>query len=183
MRDIALPEVKLPEIRLPDGLREMTLDDIVQAAQGRVQAAQVSLPKKADLPNVDLPKVDLPKVELPKQIADRLAGRRRPNPILPIAGILAVGAVIAGAIWLVTSPVTGPRVRHAVDDLRNRMTGRRTDLIRYDEEDDLGSLLTEPTADRSSMTLDPFASSGTASGLGNGVPVGPGELPEGVARG
>ncbi|HET9520058.1 MAG TPA: hypothetical protein VFO73_03330 [Candidatus Limnocylindrales bacterium] len=132
MAEITLPEVKLPDIKLPDGLREMSRDDIVQAAK------DIHLPKKLEFPDLDLSKANLP-----KQVTDRLPGRRRTNPILPIAAFLAVGAAIAAAWYLITSPVTGPRIRVAVNDLRSRVTGERTDLVRYDDDKDLGSLLPE----------------------------------------
>jgi hypothetical protein len=138
MAEITLPEVKLPDIKLPDGLREMSRDDIVQAAK------DVHLPKKFELPDLDLSKANLP-----KQVTDRLPGRRRTNPILPIAAFLAVGAAIAAAWYLITSPVTGPRIRVAVNDLRSRVTGERTDLVRYDDDSDLGSLLPERDAQAS----------------------------------
>ncbi len=77
MPEINLPEVKLPEFKWADGLREMSRDDIVNAAR------DVRLPKKSDLPDIDLSKI-----ELPKQISDRLPNRRRTNPILPIAGFV-----------------------------------------------------------------------------------------------
>ena len=116
MAEITLPEVKLPDIKLPEGLREMTRDDLVQAAKD---------------------------VHLPKQVMDRMPGRRRTSPILPIAAFLVVGAAIAAAWYLITSPVTGPRIRVAVNDLRSRVTGERMDMVRYDDDRDLGSLLPE----------------------------------------
>ncbi|HEV8546932.1 MAG TPA: hypothetical protein VGQ64_11600 [Candidatus Limnocylindrales bacterium] len=176
MAQISLPEVKLPDIKLPDGFREMNRDDIVQAAK------DMRLPK-VDLPNkIELPDIDLSNLELPKPIADRLPNRKRANPILPIAGLLAVGAVIAGLWYLITSPVTGPRIKTAVNDLKSRVTGERTELVRYDEEGDLGSLLSDAgdRPKRSSMSSRPYESSSAVPADGTGVPVGPGEAPEGV---
>jgi len=168
MPEITLPEVKLPEIKWPDGLRDMNREDIVNAAR------DVRMPKRSDLPDIDLSKI-----ELPKQITDRLPNRKRTNPILPIAGLVAIGAAIAAAWWLITSPVTGPRIRHAVNDLKARMNGESNDLVRYDDESDLGSLLADsPTGSRSSMTSDPYTTSNGMTDLGEGVPVGPGEMPE-----
>ena len=170
MPDISLPEVKLPEIKWPDGLRDMNREDIVNAAR------DVRMPKRSDLPDIDLSKI-----ELPKQITDRLPNRKRPNPLLPIAGFVAIGAAIAAAWWLITSPVTGPRIRHAVNDLKARMNGESNDLVRYDDESDLGSLLADsPIASRSSVTSDPYSTSNGTTDLGEGVPVGPGEMPEGA---
>jgi hypothetical protein len=171
MREITMPEMKLPDIKLPEGLRDMTRDDIVQAAHdARVRGAE--LQKKIELPDIDLSKVDLSKidlsgVELPKQIADRLPRRRRPNPLLPIAGIMAVGAMIAGVWWLFTSSVTGPRVRSAVNDLKQRVTGETSDIVRYDNDQNLGSLLGE-SADGSSST--------------DGMPGNPGTMSEAVGQ-
>jgi hypothetical protein len=130
MPEITLPEVKLPDIKLPDGFRDMNRDDIVKAAK------DVHLPR-----NVDLPDIDLSKVSLPKQISDRLPNRRRPNPIVPIAAFLAIGAAIAAAWYLITSPVTGPRIKHAVIQLKSRVTGEPVDVVRYDDDANLNSLL------------------------------------------
>ncbi len=137
MPELSLPEVKLPDIKLPDGLREMSRDDILHAARD-VRLPRMDLPKR-----IEMPDIDLSKVELPKQISDRLPGRKRTNPILPIFGMLAIGALLAGIWYLVTSPVTGPRVRTAFSDLRSKVTGQRTDMIRYDDDLDLGSLVRE----------------------------------------
>jgi hypothetical protein len=170
MPDISLPEVKLPDFKLPDGFRDMNREDIMNAAR------DVRLPKR-----IEMPDIDLSKVELPKQIADRMPNRKRTNPILPIAGFLAVGAMIAAAWWLITSPITGPKIRSAVNDLKSRMNGEPNDLVRYDNDSDLGSLLADsPDASRASMTSDAYTSSAGMSDLGDGVPVGPGEMPEGV---
>ena len=99
------------------------------------------MPKRSDLPDIDFSKI-----ELPKQITDRLPKRNRPNPLLPIAGLVAIGAAIAAAWWLITSPVTGPRIRRAVNDLKSRMNGEPNDLVRYDSDVDLGSLLADSPA-------------------------------------
>jgi hypothetical protein len=176
MRDITLPEVKLPDIKLPDGLRDMTRDDIVQAAHdARVRGME--LQKK-----IEMPDIDLSKVELPKQISDRLPGRRRTNPLLPIAGVMAIGAAIAGIWWLFTSSVTGPRVRSAVNDLKQRVTGESNDLVRYDNDDDLGSLLADAGEGRTSMGSTPYTSTNGIDPLTAGSPVGPGVQPEGVGQ-
>jgi hypothetical protein len=131
MPDIKLPEVKLPDIKLPEGMREMNTDDIVQAA------------RDVKVPKIELPDIDLSKVDLPKPIAERLPGRRRPNPIVPLLGLFVIGAIVAALWWLFTSSATGPRMRSAVNDAKARVTGQRNDLVRYDDESDLGSLLGE----------------------------------------
>jgi hypothetical protein len=175
MPEINLPEVRLPDFKWPEGLRDMNREDIVNAAR------DVRLPKRSDLPDIDFSKIDLSKVELPKQITDRMPNRKRPNPILPIAGLLAVGAAIVAAWFLITSPVTGPRIRSAVNELKARMNGESNGLVRYDNDSDLGSLLTDSSdASRSSMTSEPYASSAGMSDLADGVPVGPGAMPEGA---
>lgn len=175
MPEINLPEVKLPTVKLPEGLRDMTRDDIVNAA------------KDVRMPKIEMPDIDLSKVELPKQVTDRLPKRNRTNPFLPIAGFVAIGAMIAAAWWLITSPVTGPRIRSAVNDLKARMNGEPNDLVRYDDEKDLGSLLSEtPETGSSAVAADPsmtsnrYGAASVVSDLGEGVPVGPGEMPEGA---
>jgi hypothetical protein len=180
MPEIKVPEVKLPEFKLPDGLRDMSREDIVNAAR------DLRMPNRSDLPEIDLskvemPKVDFSKVELPKQIADRMPKRNRPNPILPIAGVLAIGAAIAAAWWLFTSSVTGPRIRSAVNDLKARMNGEPNDLVRYDSDVDLGSLVTDSSnAHSPSSSFDAYETSNGIADMGEGVPVGPGELPQGA---
>ena len=161
MREITMPEVKLPDIKLPDGLRDMTRDDIVKAAHD----VRDSLPKRADMPDIDFSKV-----QVPHQITDRLPGRKRTNPLVPVVGLVAVGAAIAAVWWLFTSSITGPRVRRGVADIRNRLTGESTDVVRYDNESDLGSLLTDEAAGRMSM-----------SDLSNGTPAQSTGMPEGVS--
>jgi hypothetical protein len=150
MAHITLPEVKLPDIKLPDGFRDMSRDDIVQAAQ------DLHMPK-VDLSKIEMPDIDFSKFEMPKAITDRMPNRKRSNPLLPIAALLAVGAVIAAVWYLITSPVTGPRIKTAVNDLKSRMTGEPTDLVRYDNDGDLGSLLEDGTdqAHRSSISETP----------------------------
>lgn len=173
MPDINLPEVKLPDIKLPDGLREMTRDDLVNAARD-VRLPKVELPKRVELPDIDLSHVDLP-----KPIADRLPNRRRPNPFLPFAGLLAIGAMVAAAWWLFTSPRTGPRVRVAFNDLKARVTGQRHDLVRYDDEQDLGSLVGAEERSTAGTYTSPTTAGGMATPAGSSdfseVPVGRGE--------
>jgi hypothetical protein len=171
MREISMPEVKLPDIKIPEGLRDMNRDDIMRAAHDVRLPSRIELPD-IDLSKVDLSKVDLSKVELPKALADRLPRRRRPNPLLPIAGIAAIGALIAAAWWLFTSPLTGPRARSVVSDLKQRVTGERNDVVRYDNEENLTSLLTTDGEGHSAMGSEPFSSTADMSDLGNGVPAG-----------
>ena len=148
MPDITMPEVKLPDVKLPEGLRDMNRHDIQAAFNDR-------MPKKADLPDIDLSKAQksverrLRDVDLPKVVEDRLP-RRRTNPVLPIAAFLAVSAAIAAAWWLITSPTAAVRVRETADRTWRKVTGRTTDLVRFDDEDDLTSLLPNPSVDRPS---------------------------------
>src|SRR6185295_8121286 len=107
MPDISLPEIHLPDVKLPGGLRDMNRHDIQNAINDR-------LPKKVEMPDVDLSKIDLPKavedrlsqvekavnrLDLPKAIEDRMPGRKRSNPILPLAALLAIGSMFAAAWW------------------------------------------------------------------------------------
>jgi hypothetical protein len=174
-------EITMPDIRLPEGLREMSRDDIVQAARDVGLAARdIGLPNVSLPSKIEVPDIDVSKVELPKSLADRLPRRRRMNPILPIAGVLAVGAMIAAAWWLFTSSLTGPRVRSAIGEIKQRVTGERTDVVRYDNEENLGSLLTDAGKGRAAMDSDPYTSTADLSDTTHGVPVGPGIQPEGV---
>jgi hypothetical protein len=164
MPEVNMPDVKLPSMKLPDGLRDMSREDIVNAA------------KDIRMPKLEMPDIDFSKVELPKQVTDRLPGRKRSNPILPIAGVVALGAMVAAAWYLITSPVTGPRIRSAVNDLKARMNGEPTDLIRYDDEKDLGSLISDSpemsssaVADDPSLTSNRYGASSVVSDL-DGVP-------------
>jgi hypothetical protein len=168
-----MPEITLPEIKFPDGLREMTRDDIVQAAK------DVRLPKQIKMPDI------LSNVELPEEIEERMPGRRRANPMLPLLALTVVGLAVVAAWWLFTSATTGPRVRRALDDLRTRMQGEPSDLIRYDNEEDLGSLLGQQgdTARSQPYATEPFGTADVGEmghDNGPGVPVGPGGSAEEV---
>ena len=159
MPDITLPEVKLPDIKLPDGLRDMNRRDIQNALGDR-------LPNKVEMPDVDLSKVDVPKavderlkrvekwvdsIDLsktaPGKAIDARLNPRRPNPLLPIAALVAVLSAMAAAVWLITSPTAATRVRDTADRTWRRVTGQNTDLIRRDDDGDLASLLGSSAAD------------------------------------
>jgi hypothetical protein len=177
MPEINMPEVKLPDVKLPDGFRNMTKDDIVDAAK------DVRLPKDVKMPRkIEIPGIDLSGIQLPDAIADRLPGRRRTNPLIPLLALTVVGLAVVAAWWLFTSATTGPRVRRAVDDLRSRMNGEPNDLIRYDDETNLGSLVDQDLS--RSSTDSPYASEpfGTSEvgemGYDAGVAVGPGATAE-----
>jgi hypothetical protein len=167
MPEITLPEVKLPDVKLPEGLRDMTRDDIVQVVR------DVKLPK-----NIKLPEVDMSGVDLPDAIAERMPGRRRTDPRIPLLALTIVGAVFAAAWLLLSSSTTGPRIRSAVDGMKRRMNGESSDLIRYDDETDLGSLVgtadawTTPTP--SPTASDPYGIGSNGFDDAAGVAVGPG---------
>ena len=174
MPDITLPEVKLPDIKLPDGLRDMNKRDIQNALGDR-------MPKKVEMPDVDLSKVEVPKavddrlkrvekwvdsIDLsktaPAKAIDARRNRRRPNPLLPIAALVAVLSAMAAAVWLITSPTAATKVRETADRTWRRVTGQNTDLIRRDDDGDLASLLD------SSHTTD-TSEAGTWAGTGSDV--------------
>jgi hypothetical protein len=169
MAEITLPEVKLPDIKLPDGLRDMTKDDIVKTVKEtskdvRAAAKDVKVPDK-----ITLPDIDLSNVELPDEIADRIPGRKRTNPFVPLLALTVIGLAFVAAWWLFTSATTGPRVRRAVDDLRSKMNGETNDLVRYDDERDLGSLVGQDTGletgtDTYGMPGAPFSDQATGYG-------------------
>lgn len=183
MPDISLPEIHFPEIKLPDSLRDMNRHDIQNAIGDR-------MPKKIEMPDIDLSKVDLPKavddrlarlekainrLDLPKAVEDRMPRRKRTNPILPIAALLAVGSMFAAAWWLITSPTAGLKVRQTADRLKARMSGQETGIQRYDDDGDLGSLLPDPDQTRPSVENetwpDTFADLGQTVSAGNGASV------------
>ena len=168
MPDITLPEIHLPEVKLPEGLREMTRQDIQNAIGDR-------LPRKIEMPDVDLSKVELTKAvesRLPKAIESRLPNRRRQNPIMPIAALLAIGSLVAAAWWLITSPTAMTRVRETTDRIRSRMGCGSTALQPYDNADHLGSLLPNPEQTRPSVEAetwpDTFSDVGENVRSGNG---------------
>src|SRR5690242_16631562 len=188
MPDLSLPEVHLPDIKLPDGLRDMNRKDIQQAFNDR-------MPKKIEMPDIDLSNVQLPKVvddrlkavekrldaidlsdvPLPKAVENRLRPKRRSNPILPLAAILAVGSAFAAAWWLITSPTAAVRVRQSADRMWRRMTGQNLDLIPYDDDDDLASLVPTPAdTDVTRPTTESDAWPDTFSDLGETVRAGNG---------
>jgi hypothetical protein len=154
MPDLSLPEIHLPDIKLPDGLRDMNRQDIQSAIGDR-------LPKKVEMPDIDLSKVDLPKavearlskvekainkMDLPKAVEDRLPQRKRSNPIFPLAAILAVGSMFVAAWWLITSPDAATRVQTTAKRIRARVTGEELAVQPYDNDADLGSLMSDDRA-------------------------------------
>jgi hypothetical protein len=155
MPDITLPEIHLPEVKLPDGLRDMSRHDIQSAISDR-------MPKKVDFPDVDLSKIDLPKA-----VEDRLPRRRRSNPIMPIAAVLAIGSLVAAAWWLITSPTAMLRVRETADRIRSRIGGYETDAAER-----LETLLPDPNQTRPSVEAETWPD--TFSDLGDTVQAGNG---------
>jgi len=191
MPDISLPDVHFPDIKLPDGLRDMSRRDIQSAINDR-------MPRKVEMPDIDLSNVQLPKVvddrlkmvekrldaidlstiPLPKAVEKRLRPKRR-NPILPFAAILAVGSAFAAAWWLITSPDAAVRVRESADRVWRRLTGQELAMTRYDDDDDLASLI--PTPDDTNVTRPTTESEAwpdTFSDLGETVTAGNGSATE-----
>lgn len=149
MPTITLPEVDLTKVRIPE----------------------------LDLSNVELPKVDLSKaveghvktvtdwadgLELPKVGREQRSGG---FPFLPIAAFVAVMAAIAAAFWLVSSPTAATRVRDSADRTWRRVTRQATDMVRYDADDDLASLLPSRDAESSGMSDAADAAGAAASDL------------------
>jgi hypothetical protein len=180
MPELSLPEIRLPEIKLPEGLRNMNRQDIQDAIGDR-------MPKKIEIPDVDLSRVELPKavearlekvekaiskLDLPKAVEDRLPRRKRSNPILPLAAILAIGSMFAAAWWLITSPTAVTKVRETADRIRARVSGDETALTRYDNDDDLGSLIPDQAQTRPSVEAETWPD--TASDLTASVTAGNG---------
>lgn len=196
MPDLSLPEIRLPDIKLPEGLRDMNRHDIQNALGDR-------LPKKIEMPDVDLSKVDLPKalddrltklekaikdidlekaiskIDLPKAVEDRIPGRKRSNPILPLAALLAVGSMFAAAWYLITSPTASDKVRETAERIKARVTGQETALQRFDDDHDLGSLLPDPDQTRPSLENETWPD--TLSDLGETVAAGNGSGSEHTA--
>jgi hypothetical protein len=189
MPDLSLPEIRLPDIKLPEGLRDMNRHDIQNAIGDR-------MPKKLEMPDVDLSKVDLPKalddrlnqlekaigkIDLPKAVEDRMPGRKRTNPILPLAAIIAVGSMFAAAWYLITSPAASDKVRETADRIKAKITGQENALERFDDDKDLGSLLPDPEQTRPSLENETWPD--TMADLGDTVAAGNGsssEHPAGV---
>ena len=175
MPDISLPEIHLPDVKLPEGLRDMNRKDI-QKAIGDIRTPR--LPDRIEMPDIDLSKVEMPKAlegRLPKAVESRLPVKRRSNPFLPLAALLAIGTMFAAAWWLITTPDAGLRVRQTVDRLRMKLTGQPTDVVLYDDDGNLTSLLPDeetsrPTAEAESWP-DTYADARQAVRAGNGSPV------------
>jgi hypothetical protein len=162
MPDLSLPEIHLPDIKLPEGLRDRNRHDIQNAISDR-------MPKRIQMPEIDLSSVELPKavedrlskvekainkMDLPKAVQDRMPGRKRTNPLLSIAAVVAVLSMFAAAWWLITSPTASLKVREAAGRIKTRVTGEETGLERYDNDTDLGSLLPSPDETRPSVETE-----------------------------
>src|SRR3954453_3441941 len=165
MPDPPLPEPHLPDVKLPDGLRDMNRQDI-QAAIGDRMPRKIEF-RDVDLSKIDLSKIALSKVELPKSLEDRLPRRKRTNPILPIAAVVAIGSLIAAAWWLITTPMATLKVRKTADRLMARVTGAETGVERYDDDANLGSLL--PDSDQSRPSIENETWPGTTTDLGGTI--------------
>jgi hypothetical protein len=162
--EIAVPELTVPEVRLSD--IKLPDVDISKMEMPKVDFSKVDMPK-IDLSKVELPKIDLSKIELPKVGREERGG----FPFLPIAAFLAVIAAIGAALWLVSSPTATARVRESADRTWRKVTRQATDVIRYDEDDDLASLL--PNPDQTRPTGEEEAWPDTFAELGESVSVTP----------
>jgi hypothetical protein len=175
MPDISLPEIHLPDVKVPEGLRDMNRRDIQNAISDQAS----KMPRRIEMPAIDLSKVELPKAlegRLPKSVESRLPMRRRSNPILPLAAILAIGSMIAAAWWLITSPTASTRVRETVNRLRYKLTGNSTEVVLYDDDGNLSSLLPDPNQTRPSTESETWPD--TSSDLGDTVSAGNGSTTE-----
>ena len=168
MPDISLPELHLPDVKLPEALRDMNRKD-VQKAISDFNPPQ--LPKRIEMPDIDLSKIEMPKAlegRLPKSIEDRLPMKRRSNPILPLAALVAIGSMIAAAWWLITTPDAATRVRETADRLRLKLTGQPSDVVLYDDDGNLSSLLPDQGTTRPTIESESWPDSGDAIRAGNG---------------
>jgi hypothetical protein len=169
MPDISLPELHFPDVKLPEGLRDMSRKD-VQKAFSDINPPQ--LPKRIEMPDIDFSKIEMPKAlegRLPKALEDRLPMKRRSNPILPVAALLAIGSMIAAAWWLITTPDAGMRVRQTADRLRLKLTGQPADVVLYDDDGNLSSLLPDQSTTRPTVESESWpADTGDTIRAGNG---------------
>ena len=151
MPELTIPEVRLTDIKLPE-----------------VDLTKVEMPK-VDLSKVELPKIDLSKIDLPKMELPRITREQRGSgfPFLPITAFVAVIAAIGAALWLITSPTATTRVRDTADRTWRKVTRQATDMIRYDEDGDLASLLPDPDQTRPSAEMETWPD--TLADLGDSV--------------
>jgi hypothetical protein len=169
-RRSAMPELTMPEVRLKDVKRPEV--DLSKVEMPKIDLSKVELPK-VDLSKVEMPKVDLSKIEMPKIDLSKMTRQpqqRNGFPFLPIAAFVAVMAAIGAALWLVTSPTATTRVRESADRTWRKVTRQATDMIRYDEDDDLASLL--PNPDQTRPTAEEEAWPDTLADLGDTVKTG-----------
>ena len=205
MPDISLPEVRLKE-KLPEGLRDMTMDDIQKAmpdvrlpridiagearsagrsaerAANRARKAAEKAARQAAREADKATKASRKSVgreasKAARAVENVLPRRRGPNPV-PIAILFMIGGLVVGWI-LASNPSTGPRIAAGLDRLRMRFDewrGRGMDQL--DDEWDTVEPRAFTESPRAPIESDPFASNLGSSETG--VPVGPGELPEGM---
>lgn len=200
-----MPRFSLPEVRfkarLPEGLRDMSVEDIQDAMP------DVHVPK-VDVSKVELPKFELPKFDFDlgreagkaakradkatksarksagreaakaaKAVENVLPRRKGPNPV-PVAILAMLGGLVVG--WLLASnPVTGPRVRSALDGARRSIDSWRG--RDSDEEWDTTDAQAYPASLRA--PIEPERYSGTLSESQTGIDDDPGQLPEGLGTG
>jgi len=179
MPDISLPEIHLPDVKLPEGLRDMNRKDI-QHALGDLRPPQ--LPKRIEMPDIDLSNVELPKAlegRLPKAVEKRLPVKRRSNPLLPLAAVLAIGSMFVAAWWLITTPDAGTRVKRTADRIRLRLSGQPSEVVLYDDAGNLTSLLPDENPTRPSTETETWPDGYT--GLSDDIRAGNGSSMENPA--
>lgn len=173
MPDISFPELKLPDIKLPEGLRDMNREDI-QKAIPDVRFPRFSLPKRSDV-SKELAKAGKDIEKAGKGLDKALPRRSAPSPVpLMLLGIVA--GLVAG-VFLATSSTTGPKIGSLVDELRGRIDRWRMSMNTKDDEFD-SEVGAYPDALRAPIESEPFAA--TMSEVQTGLPVGPGELTNGI---
>lgn len=173
MPDISFPEVKLPDLKLPQGLRDMNREDIQKAVPG-VRFPRFSLPKRSDV-SKELARAGKEIEKAGKDLDKALPRRSAPSPI-PMVLLGIVAGLVAG-VFLATSSTTGPKIGGIVDELRGRIDRWRMSMNTKDDEFD-SEVGAYPDALRAPIEADAFASN--LSEGEPGLPVGPGDLSNGI---
>ncbi len=173
MPDISFPEVKLPDIKLPEGLRDMNREDIQNAVPG-IRFPRFSLPKRSDV-SKELARAGK-EIEKAGRELDKALPRRSAASPVPMILLGIVAGLVAG-VFLATSSTTGPKIGGIVDELRGRIDRWRSGMNGKDDEFD-AEVGAYPDALRAPIEADAFAA--TMSEAETGLPVGPGELTNGI---
>lgn len=171
MPTITLPDVKLPDVKLPD-FDFGSVGDRAREEAGNLDTPRVTIPK-VDLPRMEVPRVDLPHLELPsiRDIRRSAANEIDPRPsIWPVIGGVAIVGLLVG--WMLAmSPVTGPRIRSAISDLRDRLDAWRSgDVDWRDLDQGEAAVYAEPMTPAmgsapSTVASDPWTSGWSEPGV------------------